>query len=141
MNKALSLIRREAFCLAYVTGSMNGSQAALAAGYAQPNPKNAHITAWYLLRQPAVKARLKELREAIASDTIMTVTQRKERLSEIARAHYDDPERDGDPIRAVEVLNLMEGFYSKRGKMAPAVPKDPAEVRERIAEELNRREE
>lgn len=117
MNRALSLKRREAFCLYYMT-DMNGSQAALAAGYARPNPKNAHIVAWYLLKQPSVQARLEQLRQETENDAVMSVTQRKERLSEIARAHYDDKDRAADPMAAIHQLNLMDGVYRKKVEVA-----------------------
>jgi len=119
---------------------MNGSQSALAAGYSARNPKNAHIIAWTLLKREDVQARLKELREATADEAIMSVIERKERLSQIARARYDDPDRDGDPCRAIEVLNLMEGVYPKRrtGRASPPV-QEAVEVKERIIKELDRR--
>jgi len=118
---------------------MNGSQSALAAGYSARNPKNAHIIAWTLLKREDVQARLKELRKATADEAIMSVVERKRRLSQIARARYDDSDRDGDPCRAIEVLNLMEGVYPRRktGKASSANQVvSPVEVRGRIAEEL-----
>ncbi len=113
MNVALARKRHESFCLHYMS-TLNGSQSALAAGYCSRNPKNAHITAWTLLKREDVQARLKELAEATADDAIMTVIQRKIRLSEIARASYDSPDRDGDPMTAIDLLNRMDGLY--RGK-------------------------
>ncbi|MFC2003111.1 terminase small subunit [Chloroflexota bacterium] len=110
MNVALARKRHESFCLHYLS-TMNGSQSALAAGYCAQNPKNAHITAWTLLKREDVQARLKELADVIADEAIMTVIQRKIRLSEIARASYDDPDRDGDPMVAIDLLNRMDGLY------------------------------
>jgi len=104
--------------------TMNGSQAALAAGYSARNPKNAHITAWSLLKRADVQARLEELRKLTADDRIMSIIARKVRLSEIARARYDDPDRGGDPIAAIHQLNLMEGIY--RNKVEVAAPRGPS---------------
>ena len=117
MNVALARKRHESFCLHYMS-TMNGSQAALAAGYSARNPKNAHIIAWTLLKREDVQARLKELRKATADEAIMSVIERKRRLSQIARARYDDPDRAGDPITAIHQLNLMDGVYRNKGEVA-----------------------
>ena len=117
MNVALARKRHESFCLHYMS-TMNGSQSALAAGYSARNPKNAHIIAWTLLKREDVRARLKELREATADEAIMSVIERKRRLSQIARARYDDPDRAGDPITAIHQLNLMDGVYRNKGEVA-----------------------
>ncbi len=117
MNVALARKRHESFCLHYMS-TMNGSQSALAAGYSARNPKNAHIIAWTLLKREDVQARLKELRKATANEAIMSVIERKRRLSQIARASYDDPDRAGDPMAAIHQLNLMDGVYRKKVEVA-----------------------
>ena len=48
----------------------------------------------------------------------MSVIEWKRRLSQIARARYDDPDRDGDPIAAIHQLNLMDGLYRDKGEVA-----------------------
>jgi len=112
MNVALARKRHESFCLHYMS-NLNGSQSALAAGYCARNPKNAHITAWSLLKREDVQSRLKELADVMADQAIMTVVERKVRLSEIARASYEDPDRDGDPMVAIALLNRMDGLYRR----------------------------
>jgi phage terminase small subunit len=47
------------------------------------------------LRKISVQARLQELRERVASSKIMDVTERKERLSEIARGNLTDYQEAG----------------------------------------------
>ena len=47
----------------------------------------------------------------------MSVIERKRRLSQIARARYDDPDRAGDPIVAIHQLNLMDGIYRNKGEV------------------------
>ncbi len=75
-----------------------------------------------LLKREDVQARLEELRQATADEAIMSVIERKRRLSQIARARYDDPDREGDPIAAIHQLNLMDGVYSKKVEVvAPGV--------------------
>jgi len=125
MNVALARKRHESFCLHYMS-TLNGSQSALAAGYCARNPKNAHITAWTLLKREDVQARLKELRKATTDEAIMSIVQRKVRLSEIARASYDSPDRDGDPMTAIDLLNRMDGAYPNKVKIV--TPGGPSSV-------------
>jgi len=72
------------------------------------------------LKREDVQARLKELRKATADEAIMSVIERKRRLSQIACARYDDHDRAGDPITAIHQLNLMDGVY--RNKVEVAAP-------------------
>ncbi len=60
----------------------------------------------------------KELSEATADEAIMSVIERKRRLSQIARVRYDDPDRAGDPLTAIHQLNLMDGVYRNKGEVA-----------------------
>src|SRR5574343_963874 len=78
--------RQELFCQGLFSGK-TGTQAYIGAGY---SPKNAASGAVQLLRNPNVQARIKELNDAAATDKVMSVSERKERLSEIARARYSD---------------------------------------------------
>ena len=70
--------------------------------------------AWTLLKREDVQARLKELRKATADGAIMSVIERRRRLSQIARARYDDPDRASDPITAIHQLNSMDGVYRNK---------------------------
>ncbi len=101
MNVALARKRHESFCLHYMS-TLNGSQSALAAGYCARNPKNAHITAWTLLKRDDVQARLKELAEATTDEAIMTLVQQKIVLSEISRARLIDYQDEHGVIRPLE---------------------------------------
>jgi len=78
--------KQETFCINYFE-SGNATEAALIAGY---SPKTASVIASENLTKPNVVARLQELRDAASSVKIMDVTERKERLSEIARGRLSD---------------------------------------------------
>ena len=78
--------RQELFCQGVFEGK-SGTQSYIDAGY---SPKNAASGAVQLARNPKVQARIKELNDVATTPKIMTVTERKERLSEIARARYSD---------------------------------------------------
>lgn len=76
----------ERFCLAIFKGKTQ-TDAAIEAGY---NSKWARSTASRLSTNTNIQNRLKELQERAASAKIMNVIERKERLSEIARARLPD---------------------------------------------------
>jgi phage terminase small subunit len=61
--------------------------AAIEAGY---SARNAASIGSRLSRKVNIKTRVQELQDAAASAKVMTVQERKERLSEIARARYSD---------------------------------------------------
>ena len=84
------------------------AEAAKAGGFTGKWPES---HACNIAKRPEVRARLEELHAMAADEKIMTVVQRLVRLSEIARASYDDPDRDGDPIRAIHEMNLMQRIY------------------------------
>ncbi len=76
----------EKFCLAYVKGKTQ-AQAAIDAGY---SPKTAYSIGNRLLKKVEISGRIKQLQRKAVSNTIMSVKERKERLSEIARARLTD---------------------------------------------------
>lgn len=78
----LRIQKQEKFCIEYIN-SGNGTASAVLAKY---SVKSAGVTACRLLKNNNVLARLNELRERIESKKVMNVQERKERLSEIARA-------------------------------------------------------
>jgi hypothetical protein len=78
--------RWELFCLGVVAGKPN-YQAAIDAGY---SPRAARQMSSRLRTKMNIITRIQELQEAAASAKVMTVQERKERLSEIARAKYPD---------------------------------------------------
>lgn len=78
--------RQEKFCLSYFSG-MPVYQAYLDAGY---SPQYATTAGSRLSKNVKIVARLAELQEAADSAKVMDVRERKERLSEIARAKLTD---------------------------------------------------
>jgi len=85
--------RQESFCIKYFELN-NATEAAKQAGYA---PNSAGANAGVLLKKPHIQARLQELRKQLdgankllVDATIMSVQERQQRLSEIARARLTD---------------------------------------------------
>ena len=98
--------RQETFCLKYIELN-NGTQAALAAGYSKNSAK---VIASENLTKPAIKARLAELREKTGQtedNTIASVIERKQVLTEIVRGrlgHFVDTEG--------EVISVKDGMLN-----------------------------
>jgi len=101
----------EKFCIEYF-GDKNGKDAAIAAGY---SPRTARSMASRLLTKVNISDRLRELQEAVANKAIMSVTQRKERLSTFGREDIRSEKgtlvRQGN-ISAMTELNKMDGSYA-----------------------------
>jgi len=78
--------KQEAFCLNYVKLN-NATEAAVQAGY---SPRSAALIACENIKKHNVAARIAELRQKAEDATIMDVKERKQRLTEIARAKLTD---------------------------------------------------
>lgn len=75
-------LKQERFCREYVRLAGNGTQAAIAAGYA---PKNARITASQNLTKPSIRARIEQLQAKMKSESIADAQEVMQLLTEIAR--------------------------------------------------------
>lgn len=85
------------------------TDAALKAGYS-PTGASATVSASQTVRKANVQAAIKAQADAANSDAIMSIRQRKARLTLLA---LPDPEHP-DPMRAIDLLNRMEQVYVER---------------------------
>ena len=93
----LRINRWENFCLAYCCG-LSAKEAAIKAGYPSSIAGPVGLN---LLKNNKIKDRIKEFQEAAENAATMSVQERKERLSEIARANLVDfVTEDGQTIKA-----------------------------------------
>ena len=106
--------KQEIFCLKYFELG-NATMAAKLAGYA-PDFITTNVTK--LLENTRIKAKLQELKELAgltAPAVVMTVNDRKERLSEFGREDIEGKygiQRQGN-IQAISELNKMEKIYTE----------------------------
>jgi len=105
---SLLTTKQERFCLEYFTTG-NAYQSAITAGYSQ---KTAVSIASINLRKPRVLQRIKEFRDAAASDKIADVKERKEKLTEILRDGHKTPLTAKEKVWAISELNKMGGDYA-----------------------------
>lgn len=109
--------KQENFCLAYIkTG--NASEA-YRQSYSCGKMKEATIgnNAYMLMQNSEIKARIEEINKSAVNNAILTIEQRKEILSNIARnVSYDKDGNAGftDARGAIDLLNKMDGVYVEK---------------------------
>jgi hypothetical protein len=72
----------------------------------------AEAAASRMLSKVIVKARLNELQGKVEAKTVLSVTERKEKLTEIIEKANLSPVSTRDGIQAVDLLNKMDKVYS-----------------------------
>ena len=95
--------QQAAFCAEYFI-THHGEKSAIKAGYA---PKSARAKASQLLTKINIQEELTRLRNKVESSKIADATEIQELLTERLRV-----ELDGDGLKAVDMLNKMQGNYS-----------------------------
>lgn len=132
--------KQEKFCLAYAK-SGNARQSYLDAGY-RCKPETADASASQLLKNPKVKARLAELAEKAANESIADIREMQEILTSIIRKEMDEEvivvEGDGDGcssarrirkepslkdlINAINTLGKMQGAFTASLNITGNIP-------------------
>jgi len=67
-----------------------------------------YVNASKLMADAKVALRVKELRDQLAKPSIMTAQQRLEWLTKVIRSEEEDT---GDKLKAVDIMNKMQGEY------------------------------
>ena len=101
--------KQEAFVQNIMQGMSQADAYRSAYNSKRMSDKTIHEAASRLMNDSKVTARLTELREQIADETIMSAKKRAERLTEFAN--------DGDPnvaMKAIDLLNKMTGEYVQK---------------------------
>ena len=112
MSQGRLTVKQEKFCLEYAkTG--NGTRSYLSAY--SPNNSNsaAGSEAHKLLKNPKIKARLKEIHETHNAKKIMQVEEMKTRLTEIAR----DDSSIKNALKAIELLAKIGGLFVSKQEL------------------------
>lgn len=96
----------------FVQNIIQGMSQADAYRSAYPNQKMSDKSVWEtaskLMTNPKVVSRLNELRDKLASESIMSAQERMEWLTQIIK---DKDEGTNDKLKAVDILNRMSGEY------------------------------
>jgi phage terminase small subunit len=105
--KTLS-VKQEKFCVNYFkTG--NATQSYINAGY---KPEHAAVCASQLLNIPKIIDKLDSFKQGLELAAVLSVSQRKEKLSEIFLKSVKEPYSVRDGLQAVDLLNKMDKVYS-----------------------------
>ena len=110
--------RQKAFCEYYVA-SGNATEAAIKAGYKE---KYAGVNADKLLKNTNIQKYIDELQEKIKSSRIMTAIERKEFLTSLIK---DGNAKDTDRLKAVDILNKMDGEYTQKVEVNGNINSNP----------------
>ena len=82
---------------------------------AYPNQRMTDKTVWEtaskLMANPKVTARLKELRDKLANEKIMSAQKRMEWLTELVKSMDAS---NSDKLKALDILNKMDGEYVQK---------------------------
>ena len=100
---------------AFVQNILQGMSQADAYRSAYDTKRMTEKTVWEsaskLMANPKVTTRLKELRDELASEAIMSAQKRLEWLTGIIK---NDNESTGDKLKAVDIMNKMQGEYTQK---------------------------
>jgi phage terminase small subunit len=69
------------------------------------------VKACELAKNDKILVRLQELREMATSKAVMSATERKEWLTELI---YNESEETKDRLKAMDILNRMDGEYTEK---------------------------
>lgn len=100
-------VRHERFCEGVASG-MNGAEAYVYAGY-KVSPSVASVSAYHLLRNPKVEARIAELRIPESTALAMSKDRKREMLMEIAE---NGENKMQDRLRAIEIDAKLAGHFA-----------------------------
>lgn len=100
--------KQEQFAQNIIQGMSQADAYRAAYNAAKMADKTVHEKASLLAGQDKVRARLKELREQLASEAIMSAQKRLEWLTGVIKS---EEESTGDKLKAVDIMNKMQGEY------------------------------
>ena len=110
--------RQKSFCEYYVA-SGNATDAAIKAGYKE---KNARFIGSENLTKANIKKYIEELQEKAKGNRIMTAIERREFLTSMIK---DGAVKDTDRLKALDILNKMDGEYTQKVEVNGNVNSNP----------------
>ncbi len=109
MSKKLTL-KQEKFINNYIK-SGNGTQSVIGAGYNCKDETVAKSIACENLTKPYIMKRKQEILAKTERETVLSLIERKEKLSNIVRHSIEMPVSAGHIIAAADQLNKLDGSY------------------------------
>ena len=123
MNNRKLTPKQEAFAIAYVLNGGNATGAYRKSYSWQGMSDNAlGVEACRTLALPSVSLRVQELRQPMIQEAVASIEERKKLLSEAVRKGLGDGKMTPkDGLRAVDLLNQMDGLYVTKTESKNAV--------------------
>lgn len=112
--------RQKMFCEYYVA-SGNATQSAIKAGYSENYAKN---RIHELLKNVVVCGYIEELQAKTTNARIMSAIERKEWLTNVLK---DENNKLQDKLKAIDILNKMDGEYLEKVQLSGEVKSNPFE--------------
>ena len=100
--------KQEEFAKAIVSGMNQADAYRSAYDTKRMSDNSVYVNASKLMANAKVALRIKELRDQIATDSIMSAQKRLEWLTEVIKSKE---ESTGDKLKAVDIMNKMQGEY------------------------------
>lgn len=110
--------RQKVFCEYYVACG-NATEAAIKAGYSETYSKTRTNV---LLQNVEICRYINELQEKAKSSRIMTAIERREFLTSMIK---DGAVKDTDRLKAVDILNKMDGEYTQKVEVNGNINSNP----------------
>ena len=110
--------RQKSFCEFYMA-SGNATDSAIKAGYKE---KNARFIGSENLTKANIKKYIEELQEKAKGNRIMTAIERREFLTKLI---LKEETKDTDRLKAVDILNKMDGEYTQKVEVNGNVNTNP----------------
>ncbi len=123
MNNRKLTPKQEAFAIAYVLNGGNATVAYRKSYSWQGMSEHAlNVEASRTLAHPDIALRVEELRQPMLQEAIANIQERKELLSKAVRRGLGEGKMTPkDGLRAVDLLNQMEGLYVTKSESKNAV--------------------
>lgn len=106
------------FC-EYFVASGNATQSAIKAGYSENYARDRIHS---LMKSVGVSRYIEELQKKIQSSRIMSAVERQEWLTELIK---NQKAKDTDKLKAVDILNKMEGEYLEKVQVTGEINSNP----------------
>lgn len=111
-------VRQKAFCEYYVA-SGNATESAVKAGYSENYARDRiHV----LMKNVGICRYIEELQKKAQSSRIMSAVERKEWLTKVLN---DDEAKLNDKLKALDILNKMDGEYTEKVQLSGEVKNNP----------------
>lgn len=106
--------KQDNFCKCVASGMTQADAYRSAYGQKNMNDNTLTVKASNMMAKDNVRIRVTELRELSTNSAILSIIERKEWLTKIVthKDTEDDKVFNGDKIRALDILNKMDGAYA-----------------------------